>query len=158
MRLVPGLMAVALVCCGCGGAPESPEGELFGAELTLTRTTPLAELVGSPERFAQEPVLLRGRLADVCQRKGCWTVLRDGDARVRVRFRDYGFFLPRDAVGAEALVEGTVDVRTLSEADARHYASESLHDDPAAVRGPQREIGFTASGVRLVRRGENDAP
>ena len=44
---------------------------------------------------------------------------RDGSAHVRVRFQDYGFFLPTDATGAEAFIEGIVKVETLSEKTAR---------------------------------------
>jgi hypothetical protein len=77
-------------------------------------------------------------------------VLRDGGEHVRVRFHDYSFFLPTDAAGAEAFVEGVVKVEELSEKAARHYASESVDGDPDSISGPQREIGFTATGVRLV--------
>jgi len=129
-----------------------PPGQDFGAGLSLKQPTALAEVVKSPEKFASEPVLLRGRVSDVCQRKGCWTILRDGQAHVRVRFKDYGFFLPKDSAGQEAFVEGIVNVVTLSEKEARHYEEESRSGDPESVRGPRREIGFTASGVRLLPR------
>ena len=152
MRVAEGIavLLVALLAWGCRGA-EIPSGERFGAELTLAEPTSLAGVLSEPERFADAPILLRGHLADVCQRKGCWTVLQDGDAQIRVRFENYAFFLPRDAVGAEAFVQGRIDVQTLSEAEARHYASESLREDPDAVSGPQREVGLIASGVRLLR-------
>ena len=52
-----------------------------------------------------------------------------------------------------ALVEGVVTVRTISEGEARHYEEESRDGDPGAIRGPQREVAFTASGVRLLARG-----
>jgi hypothetical protein len=133
-------------------SPAIPAGEDYGAGLTLSRPTSLAEVVLDPERFEQQPILLRGRISDVCQRKGCWTILRDGSAHVRVRFKDYAFFLPRDATGAEAFIEGFVKVETLSEKEARHYESESRDGDPESVDGPRREVGFTASGVRLLGR------
>ena len=56
----------------------------------------------------------------MCPKKGCWTVLRQGDASVRVRFKDYGFFLPKDSSGKQPYVEGVVNVETLSEKTARH--------------------------------------
>ena len=128
----------------------APEGRDFGAGLTLSSPTTLAALLETPEAFGEEPVLVHGRIADVCQKKGCWTILRDGDATVRVRFQDYGFFLPQDVQGQEAWVEGVVTVRTLSQKEARHYASESTGGDPDSIDGPQREVGFLASGVRVV--------
>ena len=124
--------------------------QTFGASLTLESPTRLAAVVAEPDRYADEKILLSGRLTDLCTKKGCWTVLADGDATVRVRFEDYGFFLPPDALGRHALVEGRAQVRVVSEREARHLASESRGGDPASIVGPQRELGFVASGVRLI--------
>ncbi len=137
---------------GAGEAPIIPAGKDFGAGLTLVRPTRVAEVVLAPEQFEKQQLLLHGQISDVCQRKGCWTILQDGDAHIRVRFRDYGFFLPKDATGAEAFIEGVVKVETLSEKAARHYEAESRSGDPESVQAPRREVGFTASGVRLVGR------
>ena len=142
------LLTAALVL-----APGPAEaGDDFGAALTLDQPTALADVLANPERYAKEPVLIHGRLTDVCQRKGCWTVIQDAGAQVRVRFKDYGFFLPVDSTGREAFVEGVAVVETLSEKQARHQESESRHGNPDAVKGPRRQVGFTASGVRLVRK------
>lgn len=124
----------------------------YGEPIRLTTATPLADVLSSPDAYVERTILLKGRVADVCQKKGCWTLLQDGDATVRVRFLDYGFFVPKDIQGREMLVEGKISVRTLSEKDAKHYARESIAGDAASIEGPQREVGFVASGVRLVAR------
>ena len=145
--------AVALVLLAAPGSSSDqplPEGRDFGAGLTLAQPTPLRRVVAEPERYEEGPVLLRGRLTDLCMKKGCWTVLTDGDAFVRVRFQDYGFFLPPDALGSPALVQGRAELRTLSEREARHIAAESRGGDPDAIEGPQRELGFVATGVRVL--------
>ena len=152
-RLRAGLLGLLLP--GLLAADGAPQGELFGAPLTLTETTPLAEIVADPDAFAGRRVLLRGRVAEVCQRKGCWTVLRDGDAHVRVRFADYAFFVPKDSGGAEAWAEGHVNVKTLSESQARHYAEETPGGEPESIVGPQREIGLVATGIRIASRREH---
>jgi len=133
-------------------APGLPAGEDFGAGISLRTPTRLADLVASPERYEGTPVLVQGRVSDVCQRRGCWTVIRDGEAQLRVRFENYGFFLPRDASGREAWVEGVVRVETLSEQEARHYAEESGRPSESEIHGSRQEVGFTASGVRLLAR------
>jgi hypothetical protein len=151
----PLAVALALVVSAAATAePPSgiPDGRDFGAALTLDQPTALSTVVEEPERFAEQPVLVRGQIVDVCQRKGCWTVLRDGEAAVRVHFKDYGFFLPTDCAGEVALVEGVAKVETVSEEHARHYASESRLGDPSTIEGPRREVTFTASGVRLLGR------
>jgi hypothetical protein len=147
VALALGVCALAVV-----GAQATHETDDFGAPITLEQATPLARVLANPERYALQPVLVRGRLTDVCQRKGCWTVLQDQAAQVRVRFKDYGFFLPKDSTGRQAFVEGVVVVETLTEEQARHYESEARDGDPDSVRGPRRELGFTASGVRLLPR------
>ncbi len=122
----------------------------FGAKIELTKETPLSEVVAQAGELGEAPVLVRGRVADVCQRKGCWTVLQDGNASVRVRFKDYGFFVPTDCSGRQALIEGVVQVKTLSADMARHYEEEAGDGDPAAVKGPRTEVSMIATGVRLL--------
>jgi hypothetical protein len=154
------LVAFAFASVGAEGNPEVASGEDFGAGLALTRPLPLSAALTEALAAAQsesskssnEPVLVQGRIAEVCQRKGCWTILQDGDARVRVRFKDYGFFLPTNCSGRTAYVEGIFEIATLTEAEARHYASESPGGDPSSIHGPQREVGLIATGVRLLEK------
>jgi hypothetical protein len=146
---------LALLIVGANGLAATPDsdpesGQDYGAGLTLTEVTPLREIVSSPAKYEGRPVLLRGRISDVCQRKGCWTVLSAGDDHIRIRFKDYAFFLPTDSSGKHAYVEGYVKPQTLSEETARHYASESSEPPKEPIVGPQQVVGFTASGVRLL--------
>jgi hypothetical protein len=152
-RLLPLLLALPLcapVFAGAEEEAERPAATEHGAGVTLTEVTRLAEVSAEPERFRGRPVLVRGRVRDVCQKKGCWMVVDDGSAQARVRFADYAFFVPKDSSGKEAWVQGEVSVKTLSRREARHYAGESTREDPSEVDGPRREIGITATGVRLV--------
>ena len=141
-------MLIALAFLGAGQA--LPSGKDFGAGITLEAPLALSRGMLQPEDHTETPVLVRGRISDVCQRKGCWTILREGDSIVRVRFKDYGFFLPGDISGQEALVEGVVTIRTMSEREARHLAAETRGGKPDEVDGPQHEIGFVATGVRVL--------
>lgn len=132
------------------GATPGGESATFGAPPTLEQATPLAELLANPEAFAERTVLVRGEIHDVCQKKGCWTILRDGEAFVRVRFADYAFFVPKDSRGREAVAQGQLTLRTLSEREARHYEAETRGGAPESVEGPQREVGFLATGIRIA--------
>ncbi len=149
------VISVALWICvaaapGLAREPGLPAGEDFGAGLTLDSSLALSQVAAQPNRYADQLMLMHGTVSAVCQKKGCWTVLRDGAAHVRVRFKDYGFFLPPDSSGKRAFVEGVLTLKTLSEKEARHYESEAPGGDPARIRGPQVELSFMASGVRLV--------
>jgi len=127
-----------------------PDGDDFGAAFRLTSPVSLVSVLADPDAFKENPVLIRARISDVCQRKGCWTILREGEQTVRVRFKDYGFFLPKNISGREALVEGVVTIRTLSEREARHYEEEAKDGQPKSIQGPQDEVGFLATGVRVL--------
>ncbi|MCR9095158.1 MAG: DUF4920 domain-containing protein [bacterium] len=144
------LRAVLLTLLVAGAARALPPGDDFGAGITLDATQPLSQVMAEPTRHTEDAVLVRARISDVCQRKGCWTILRDEDTTVRVRFADYGFFLPKDVSGREALVEGRVTIRTMSEREARHFAEETKGGRPEEIHGPQQEVGFVATGVRIL--------
>jgi hypothetical protein len=129
---------------------EIPPGENFGAGITLETVSAFEDVMVHPEAYAGQTVLTRARIRDVCQKKGCWMVLAEGDENMRVRFEDYGFFVPRDSSGKVAYVEGRVETKVISESTARHYAEESQTERPSEIVGPQRVTSFIARGVRLV--------
>ena len=87
-----------------------------------------------------------------CQKKGCWMELASSDkgAGVRVTFKNYGFFVPLDAAGSAARVEGVVKVSELTEDMARHYEAEGAIV-PRGGDGKPREVQLVASGVELRR-------
>jgi hypothetical protein len=149
-----GVCAVILLLLAAAAGAEAeralPDGADYGAGLTLEETTPLREVVNHPELHVDRTLLVKGRIRDVCQRKGCWMVLTDGESRIRVRFADYGFFVPKDSSGKDAYVEGRASVEEISEKEARHYEAEAIDGDPSKVQGAQRVVTFTATGVRLV--------
>lgn len=132
----------------------APAGS-FGAGVTLTEAVPLERVVAEPAAFEGRPVRIDGRIQDVCRKKGCWMVVTDGEREVRVRFKDYGFFVPRDASGRRVIVEGQVEVEEISEAAARHLAEEGGQPERAAeIHGPQRVVSMIATGVEVLASDE----
>jgi hypothetical protein len=127
-----------------------PAGDDYGAGLTLEEITPLREVVSRPELHVGRKLMVKGRISDVCQKKGCWMLLTDGEFQMRVHFADYGFFVPKDSSGKDAYVEGRAVAKEISEKEARHYEAEASDGDSSKVHGPQRVVSFTATGVRLV--------
>ncbi len=143
------------------GAAAAPAAKGAPQGWVLTRGEPLkglpvvtlAQLLRAPETHAGKAVRVEGQVRKACERKGCWMELAPEDSKgagVRVTFKDYGFFVPLDAAGAGARVEGVVQVTELSEARARHYASEGA-TVPRGADGKAREVQLVASGVELRR-------
>lgn len=124
----------------------------FGAPLDeKTERVSLGALAQAPEKWADKTILVEATIQDVCQKKGCWMVLVEGEANMRVKFKDYAFFVPRDAKGRRVLVQGTAKVEEISEEVARHYAEEGGNPDKAKeIHGPQKGLSFLASGAEVL--------
>lgn len=116
---------------------------------------PLSEALAHPEAYQGKVVRLEGTVEQVCPRRGCWLLLRDGDARARVTFKDYGFFVPTDCRGKSVRLDAEVTRSTISEELAAHLESETEGGDPQAVQGPQEIVSVVATGVEI---GDAEAP
>ncbi len=118
------------------------EGVISGEELMA---------ILSHEDSAQ--VKVEGTINAVCQKKGCWMeVDLDENNQMLVRFLDYGFFMPLDAAGTTAIIEGVAKVDTLSVAWLKHQLedAEATQEEIDAITEP--EISYSieeATGVIL---------
>ncbi|MGB5497693.1 MAG: DUF4920 domain-containing protein [Maribacter sp.] len=89
---------------------------------------------------------------EVCQAKGCWMkVALDGGAEAMVKFKDYGFFVPKDMAGKEVIINGDAFVEEMNVADQRHYAEDGGKSEAeiAKITAPKKTFGFEADGVLL---------
>ena len=92
------------------------------------------------------------KVDEVCQSKGCWMKLDlDNGEQVMVKFKDYGFFMPKDITGKEVIVNGKAYVKEVSVEEQRHYAEDGgeSEDAIAAIIAPKRTFSFEADGVLL---------
>lgn len=101
-------------------------------------------------------VKLRGSVSEVCQKKGCWMKMDMGDDSkgLRVRFKDYSFFVPMNAGGSEAVVQGWAYRDTLSVEQLRHYAREAENkskEEVEKITEPETQLAFKADKVTLWR-------
>ncbi|MDZ7604113.1 MAG: DUF4920 domain-containing protein [Cyclobacteriaceae bacterium] len=92
----------------------------------------------------------KGTIVEVCQNKGCWMTLAMGDGQtLRVTFKDYGFFVPKDAAGKTAWIEGSAKKDTMSVAQLKHSAEDAGKSEAEinAITEPEEGITFIAKGV-----------
>jgi len=57
-----------------------------------------------------------------------------------------------EAVGHQAIVEGTLEVTEISEAQARHFAEDAgkSPDQIARIVGPQKQIRFKSPAAKVI--------
>lgn len=116
------------------------------------RPRSLRKVLNRGHRHVGQRLVVEATVEDVCAKKGCWMMLVDGDHHVRVTFKDYGFFVPRDIHGAEVRVEGTLVETEVSVELLKHYLEDAgRHEEAARVTEPERGYAFEATGVTLRR-------
>ncbi len=96
-------------------------------------------------------VKFAAEVKSVCQSKGCWMRLDVGEEEAMVKFKDYGFFMPKDIAGEEVIVNGKAFIDEMSVDDQRHFAEDAgkSKEEIAQITEPKRTLSFTADGVLL---------
>ena len=94
-------------------------------------------------------VKFTSKVNEVCQAKGCWMKLDLGDEEAMVRFKDYGFFMPKNIADREVIVNGKAYVSEMSVEEQRHYAEDAgqTPEEIEAITEVKRTLSFEADGV-----------
>lgn len=128
------------------------QSQTFGEKLSDAKAVEATSLNKKMQDKETMQVKLTGEINEVCQMKGCWMTVKAGeDTDIRVTFKDYGFFVPKDAAGKTVIFEGearyeTVDVKTL-----KHYAEDAgkSPEEIEAITEPETKLTFVATGVEI---------
>jgi len=136
--------------CGSIERASGEEGH-FGQAFTLSDREALqAAATRLNDSGGGEKVLVTGTVDSVCKKKGCWMVIKDGDVTARVFTHAGKFFMPTGTnKGRQAVVEGELKAKTMSEKFAKHLA-EDKGEDPSEVTGPTKEWVIQATGAELL--------
>ncbi len=89
---------------------------------------------------------------EVCQAKGCWMTLNlENGEEAMVKFKDYGFFMPKDIAGKEVVLNGKAFVNEVPVDEQRHYAEDAgkTKEEIAAIIEPKKTYSFEADGVLI---------
>lgn len=77
-----------------------------GEDITEEGALTVAEFLAQFEGKDSLETKLMATITEVCAKKGCWMTLDLGnDMEMRVTFKDYGFFMPKDAAGRLAYIQ-----------------------------------------------------
>ncbi len=89
---------------------------------------------------------------EVCQTKGCWMLLDIGANEAMVKFKDYGFFMPKNIADKEVIVNGKAFVSEVSIEEQRHYAEDAgkSEDEIAKIIEVKKTLSLEADGVLLI--------
>ena len=124
----------------------------YGAAITKDGAFDVNALPGKMKGQASLEVKIKGTVKAVCQVKGCWMTTDLGNGKtMRIRFKDYAFFMPKDCNGQTFYAQGKASWDTTSVAQLRHYAEDAgkSQEEIEKITEPVVEIVFLADGVIL---------
>ena len=99
-------------------------------------------------------VKFKSGINEVCQKKGCWMTLDLADDKEAfVKFKDYGFFVPKNAQDKEVIVNGKAFVSIESVDVLKHYAKDAGKSQAAidSIVEPKVTYSFMADGVLIAK-------
>ena len=121
-----------------------------GAPFQIKDVTDFDTMLAKAAEHHNKTVRVSGKVDTVCKKKGCWMFLKGqkGDKSARITFANYSFFVPLDAAGSDAIVEGQVQVTTMGEAERKHLADDAGKPVESI---PAQEVRLIATAVELRR-------
>ena len=148
-----------LLVFGCKQEDVTPADTIhFGEVIDETGAKSVSNVLALLEDSEEVETKMVGLVESVCQTKGCWMNLQDVDnpessSSFFVKFKDYGFFVPKDLSGAKVVVEGSAFKEETSVQELRHYAEDEglSQEEIDAITEPVEEFKFMASGVKIMK-------
>lgn len=134
---------------------KSKKAGIYGVRVDKTDAVQVQLL---PEKMKNEKELfvkITGSVAAACQVKGCWMTTDLGNGHtMRIRFKDYAFFVPKDCSGKQFYAQGVASWSETSVAELQHYAEDAgkSKEEIAQITQPKRELVFLADGVLLEKK------
>ncbi|WP_353717958.1 DUF4920 domain-containing protein [Dyadobacter sp. 676] len=122
----------------------------FGKQIDDSKAIEAKELPAKMGDKSEILAKVTGTVESVCQVKGCWMKVNlDNGETMRVMFRDYAFFVPKDIAGKTVVFEGEAKKTTVPVEHLKHYAQDAgkTKEEIDKITEPKNELTFIANGV-----------
>lgn len=124
----------------------------FGAEINTDEVLDAAAMIALYDDLKEGDTLaakFQAPVNSVCKMKGCWMRLAVGDQEAFVKFKDYGFFVPKYLSEVEVIVSGKAYVSKTSVEDLKHFAQDAgkTQEEIDAITEPELSLDFMADGL-----------
>jgi 2-keto-4-pentenoate hydratase len=106
----------------------------FGAAVDKTKLVAVADILAKPQSYLQQQVTVKGTVAAVCQKKGCWMQFA-ADANqptFRVKVKDGDMVFPVSAKGKTAYASGKLVPIEMDLESSRDYLAHKAEEQGEA--------------------------
>ncbi|MFD0940124.1 DUF4920 domain-containing protein [Pedobacter boryungensis] len=128
-------------------------GKSFGEGVKKGNVITTAEVNAKLGEETKKDMKVTGLVTLVCQKKGCFMNLEAPNGEtIRVNFKDYAFFMPKDLAGKKVVIDGFAERTETSVEDLKHIAEDAKKsaEEIAKITKPKKEIVFEAKGVVIL--------
>jgi hypothetical protein len=146
-------LLVAVISLNAQQPQSADKGVTYGAGTTADGALAVSQIdskVKEQDKFSGK---VKGKVVSVCQEKGCWMKIeRENGEPMMVKFKDYGFFMPKNIEGKEVVLDGEATVKETSVKQLRHYAEDAgkSKEEIQKIKEPKRDVVFVAKGVLVL--------
>lgn len=128
--------------------PVLASEEWFG-QTPETETAPVGvvEVLAGSDELIDQPLMVSGRMTDVCTGRGCWAVFEQNGEMLRIKVRDHNFAIPSELRG-QAVAHGVLERVEVSPEYARRMVDQYGADPIVLER--LYELQLIADGVRFI--------
>lgn len=131
-------------------SPITPlQKKQFGAPITETATTALPALLKEPGKYDGKIVRTEGVVSAVCKSMGCWMEIADESGSAHIKMAGHSFFVPRNASGHRAVVQGKV-ITEPAEGGAMCGAKDNCRAEAEKQTGRVAKLEIEATGVEFL--------
>jgi hypothetical protein len=138
---------------------STPALEFFGEKIDTSASTSVNATLDALKTKDSLEAKVTGYVTGVCKVKGCWMMISQNPTDTTglfVKFKNYGFFVPKDLTGSKVTIAGTAFKSITSVEELKHYAEDEgkSAEEIAKITSPSEELKFMANGVALIEKGK----
>lgn len=129
----------------------------FGEMVDQKATTPISQLMASPDKYVDKTVTIEGLVTSVCKMRGCWMTIASDEKyqKLRIKVRDGDMVFPLSAKGRKALATGKfTKVEFSMKQTINYYKRNAEHEgktfDAASVTKPYIYYQVVPVGVKIL--------
>ncbi|MDH5475008.1 MAG: DUF4920 domain-containing protein [Cyclobacteriaceae bacterium] len=127
------------------------EDGFYGEEINEDGIVEMSDFLAKIETEDSLEVKIKGTIEKTCKMKGCWMTVKTSEGEtMRVSFKDYGFFVPKEGMeGKEVIIEGVAKKKLTSVQELKHFAQDggATKKELEAITEDSEELTFVADGV-----------
>jgi hypothetical protein len=146
-------LLVAAISLNAQQPQEADKGVTYGAGTTADGAISMNQVDAKVKEQDKFTGKVKGKVVSVCLEKGCWMKIeRENGEPMMVKFKDYGFFMPKNIEGKEVVLDGEATVKETSVKQLRHYAEDAgkSKEEIQKIKEPKRDVVFVAKGVLVL--------